>query len=185
MEDNTKTTSTSKKLSKEAMYAKSQVDEIYKSLIPLVDEVIKKHSRPLDEIVYKIKHDIENLSNKEISSLMIQLGVETYYFGQKKDYASLKQACAEAILKENFAKAYISNTGTAVQRQNQSLLDTINNTAIKLLYDVTSNLMKTKLDEAHRLINILNGVLINRNAEAKLKPSNYDNNDNSTQNEFI
>ena len=38
-----------------------------------------------------------------------------------------------------------------------------------MLQSAVANCMKSKLDETHRMINTLSGVLISRNAENKLK----------------
>jgi hypothetical protein len=144
------------------------VDDLYKNLVPIAIELVAKSSKQIDTIINTIKKNIDSLTNKEINKLMLQLSIEAYFFGQKKDHAALKQACAEALYKESFAKSYTTHEGTAAQRQNQSTLDNVDKQAVKLLFDTTSNLMKTKLDETHRMINVLNSVVISRNAEAKL-----------------
>ena len=41
--------------------------------------------------------------------------------------------------------------------------------------------MKTKLDEAHRMVNVLNSILISRNAEAKLANNTTSDNEASTR----
>lgn len=152
--------------------SRKEVDETYKNIVAIADDLVAKSARSIDDLVKEIKRNLVNLTNQEISNYMLQLSIEAYYFGQKKEHATLKQEIAEAAVKEGLAKSYNTTEGTVAFRQNQAMLDISEKQAVKLLYDVTAGLMKTKLDEIHRLINVLNGALINRNAEAKLNNSN-------------
>ena len=157
------------------------VEEVYRDLVVIGDEIVAKVSKTIDKIVNDFKHNFETMSNSELSNIMLQLGIEAFYFGQRKDHALLKQACAEAIYKEGLAKSYNITTGTVANRQNQAQLDTNEKLLVKLLYDMTANLMKTKLDETHRLINVISSVIINRNAEAKLNAPSMSTNTDTTQ----
>jgi hypothetical protein len=40
---------------------------------------------------------------------------------------------------------------------------------VVMLQNAVANCMKSKLDEAHRMVNVLSNVLISKNAENKLK----------------
>ena len=149
--------------------AKREVADSYKMLQPIIDEIVKKHSKEIDGIINKIKKNLSNLTNKELQDLMLQLGVETYYFSYYKDMSILKQEIALALVKSSQAEVYNSTTGTQQARTNQALVDTVDKQIVNVLYNAISNNMKSKLDEAHRMCNILSGVLISKNAEAKLK----------------
>lgn len=149
--------------------AKTEVDGIYVDLARLADEMVKKHASTLDTIVKKIRTDIESLSTKELMDYILELGIETYFFAQKKDFMTLKQSCADTLYKENYARALLASTGTVANKQHQATIDTMDNSAVKLLYEAVANLMKTRLDEAHRIANLLSNVLISKNAEAKLR----------------
>lgn len=147
---------------------KQATDEMYKDLVEIADNIVNSASKSIDDIMRKLQHGLDALSNKDLNDYMLQLSIEAYYFGTKKDHALLKQACADALYKEGFAKSFSSATGTQGSKQNQALMDEVDKQTVKILYDATSNLMKTKLDETHRMVNVLNSALISRNAEAKL-----------------
>ena len=155
-------------LSDNFLNERKMTDELYKYIVQMADDIVNKASKPIDDIIIKLKRGFEDLSTKQLNDFMIQLSIEAYYFGSKKDHAILKQVCADTIYKESLAKSFAISTGTQANRQNQALIDNIDKQAVKLLYDCAANNMKTKLDETHRMINTLNSAIISRNAEAKL-----------------
>ena len=52
-------------------------------------------------------------------------------------------------------------------RKQQSILDTLDKQAISMMYKSISSLLKTKCDEAHRMINVIQSIQISRASEAK------------------
>ena len=149
--------------------AKKDVSEMYKSLQPAIKSIVDKHSKEIDSIIAKIKKNLDTLTNKELQDYMLQLSIETYYFSQIKDMSILKQECAMALLKESQANSFNSTEGTQAYRSNQAIIDSLDKQVVSLMQNAIANLMKTKLDEAHRVVNILSNVLISKNAENKLR----------------
>lgn len=156
--------------------AKNNVVETYKQLQPIVDSIVDKNSKDIDNIIKKIKKSLSDLTNKELQDLILQLSIETYYFSHIKDMSILKQECAIALLKSAQANIFNGTSGTQVVRNNQATVDTIDKTVVNILYNAVANNMKSKLDEAHRMVNVLSNVLISKNAEAKLKGVRDDDN---------
>ena len=149
--------------------ANKNVIDFYKDLKPIVDEVVSKNARPIDEIIKKIKKDLTTLTNKELQDYMLQLSIETYYFATIKDSSILRQECATVLLKEGQANSFNGADGTQSYRNNQAIIQNLDKQAVNVLYNAVVNCMKSKLDEAHRIVNVLSSVLISKNAEAKLK----------------
>ena len=119
---------------------------------------------------YKIKFELFSYNdNMDIKNYMLQLSIETYYFSTIKDMAILKQEISNALLKEGIANTYNGTVGTQNARNNQAIVDNLDKQTVNMLYNAVSNNMKSKLDEAHRMINVLQNILISNNAEAKLK----------------
>ena len=100
---------------------------------------------------------------------MLELQIEVYTFAPVKDLATFRQDLAKTLSNEAQANAYNETLGTQEYRRNQAILNTVDKQAVKLLYDAIANQMKTKIDEAHRMINVLQNILISRSADAKLK----------------
>lgn len=161
--------------------ARKEVKDLYSQLAPIVDEVVAKNSKEIDSIIKNIKSNLTNLTNKELHEYMLQLQIEAYEFARTKDMSILQQECALTLLKEKQANIYNGTAGTQSARSNQAIIDSVDKQAVSMLYNAVSNRMKSKLDETHRMINILSNVLISKNAEAKLRGGQkdddlYDNN---------
>ena len=165
-------------LKKKVDKAKIDVKNIYGDLSPIVKDTVAKHSKEMDAIIYKIKSKTKNgssLTSKEIKDYMMQLSIETYDFAQSKDMSILMQECAIAVSKSTQAEIFNSTAGTQAVRGNQSIVESIDKQLVAILQSAVANCMKSKLDEAHRMINTLSGILISMNAENKLKgvPTDY------------
>lgn len=150
--------------------ANKELTDTYSQLRPIVDSVVSKNAKPIDDIIKKIrKVDLSGIDNMDIKNYMLQLSIETYYFSTIKDMAILKQEISNALLKEGIANTYNGTIGTQNARNNQAIVDNLDKQTVNMLYNAVSNNMKSKLDEAHRMINVLQNILISNNAEAKLK----------------
>ena len=149
--------------------AKKQVKETYDLLRPIVKETVAKNTKEIDSIISKIKANLTTLTNKELQDYMLQLSIETYYFAERKDMSLLMQECAIAISKGAQADIFNSTVGTQAVRSNQAIIDSMDKQTVAMIQGAIANCMKSKLDEAHRMVNVLSNVLISKNAENKLK----------------
>lgn len=162
--------------------AKQEVNDMFNDIAPMAMEIVSKYSSELDKIFDNIS-SAQALTNDELRKYMLQLSSEAYLFSMSKDAAILRQECSEMVLKETQAIIYNSTDGTVPIRTNQSLIETGDKQVVNALYDAVANLLKTRLDETHRMINTLNSILISRNAEAKLDYSNNEDTQRRTLNE--
>ena len=150
--------------------ANKALAEAYKSFQPIVDEIVRKNTKTLDDIIKKIRGDLDkNLTHQELYNYMMQLSVEAYYMSYSKDMASLRQDCAETLMRAKQAEVFNETVGTQVIRNNQAITTTLDKQVIAMIHKAVANCLKTKLDEAHRLCKTLENVLISKNAENKFK----------------
>ena len=149
--------------------AKKQVKETYDLLRPIVKETVAKNTKEIDSLISKIKANLTTLTNKELQDYMLQLSIETYYFAERKDMSLLMQECAIAMSKGAQADIFNSTVGTQAVRSNQATIDSMDKQTVVMIQGAIANCMKSKLDEAHRMVNVLSNVLISKNAENKLK----------------
>ena len=151
--------------------ANTDVNEVYFQLSDAVKDTVAEIVKPIDDIVKELSKGINLFSNTELWDFQLRLGIESYKLANIKEQSSLKEACAEALYKEGLAKAYSEAAGAAETKKQASILATIEKQAVSILYASVSSLLKTKLDEAHRLVNIIQNIQISRAAEAKLSGS--------------
>ena len=149
----------------------NDVNEIYFQLSDAAKETIGEIVKPIDDIVKELSKGINLFSNTELWDFQLRLGIESYKLANIKEQSSLKEACAEALYKESLAKSYAEATGAAETKKQASILASIEKQAVSMLYTSISGILKAKLDEAHRLVNIIQNIQISRAAEAKLNGS--------------
>lgn len=158
--------------------AKQDVEEIYTDLANTAKEIVSKYATTIDKIKDELKKGINLFSNNELWDFQVRLGVETFELASICAYGALKEECAEALHKEGIAKSYITNEGTQEAKKQKSVLDTIDKQAVLILHSGVVDLLKAKLDEGHRLVNILQSVQISRASEAKQSASPRSETDN-------
>ena len=151
--------------------ANNDVNEIYFQLSDAAKETIGEIVKPIDDIVKELSKGINLFSNTELWDFQLRLGIESYKLANIKEQSSLKEACAEALYKEGLAKSYAEATGAAETKKQASILASIEKQAVSMLYSSISGILKAQLDEAHRLVNIIQNIQISRAAEAKLNGS--------------
>ena len=151
--------------------ANNDVNEIYFQLSDAAKETIGEIVKPIDDIVKELSKGINLFSNTELWDFQLRLGIESYKLANIKEQSSLKEACAEALYKEGLAKSYAEATGASETKKQASILASIEKQAVSMLYSSISGILKAKLDEAHRLVNIIQNIQISRAAEAKLNGS--------------
>ena len=148
--------------------AKQSVDDTYKSLTQVADDIVKKNTDKIDKIIKDIENNVEKLTNDELRNYTIKLATLAYSLGDLVEHADLKRECANALMKETNAREFSLAAGTVDTKKGQALLNTSQEQAVALLYDLIANLFKTKLVQTQRVIDSLKNTLISRNAEAKL-----------------
>lgn len=150
--------------------ADKNVNDVYKDIGKIAKKLVDEKSKAIDDLI-KTLSNVESLSDEEIRKYMLKISLESYSFSEIKEHSVMKQDCAAALMKETQANIFNSETGTAEVRRNKSITDSNAQITVNILYNSIANLMKTKLDEAHRVVNTLNSILISRAAAAKLNQS--------------
>lgn len=147
--------------------AKKDVEDLYKDLVGVVYSTIAPYTKELEDIMKELSKGVTTFSNVALWDFQIRLSLEAYKLGDIREKSSLKDACAEALYKESLAKSYAGSTGASESRKQQSILDSVDKQAVAMLYESAASILKTKCDEAHRMVNVLQGIQISRAAEAK------------------
>ena len=99
---------------------------------------------------------------------MLKLSLKSYTFSEIKEKATFKSVLAETIRKEEYAQNFNKTEGTVAVRENTATIDTGAEILSEEIYTLVANMLKTKLDEIHRVVNTLQTVLMTRMQEAKL-----------------
>lgn len=148
--------------------ALDNIDETYQSLVDVANDIFEATTKDIDEIMTKAYEDIEKLSNDAIRDLMLKLSLKSYTFSEIKEKSAFKAVLGETIRKEEYAHNFNDADGTVAVRENTAIINTSAEILAEEIHSLIANMLKTKLDEIHRVVNTLQTVLMTRMQEAKL-----------------
>ena len=149
--------------------AQKDVNDMYKALTQISDDIIRKNTDNIEKTIKEIENNVENLTNDDLRKYTLKLASMAYALGDKVEHADFKRDCANALLKETTAKEFNMAAGPVATKQNVALLNTSQETAVNLLYNMVADSLKTKLQLTNRMLDSIKNVLISRNAEAKIQ----------------
>ena len=149
--------------------AQRDVNDMYKSLTQIADDIIRKNTDDISKIMKEIENNIETIDNNDLRKYTLKLAAMAYALGDKVEHANLKRDCANALLKETNAKEFNLAAGPVATKQNVALLNTSQEVAVNILYNMVADSMKAKLQMTNRMLDSIKNVLISRNAEAKIQ----------------
>lgn len=152
---------------KDLTIAMDNVEITYGQVVDVANNILSNTFKPINDLISNIEENVINLTVDSIRDYMVRLQLKAYSLSELKDKASLKAECAESLRKEKYAISLIEAEGTTNVKDNKATLASSDEIVVEMLYELIANLVKTKLDQLHRLTNVLQNVLISRMQEAK------------------
>jgi len=147
--------------------ALKKVDMTYDQLQTIAIGIVKAQTAEADALV-KQAESVKDLTDSQIRNLILLISIKSYNLAEPKELAALKLECATSIKKEEYAKVFAATDGTVATKENTAFTETTDELMSEAIYDVVAALLKTKVDELHRLVDSLKSVLMSRMQEAKL-----------------
>lgn len=148
--------------------ALQEVDATYEDLIDFANDIFVATAGEIDTIIGSAYDSIEIMSNDMIRDLMMRLSLKSYSFSEVKEKSAFKATLAESIRKNTYAERFNSTEGTVAVRENTATIQSSAEILAEEIHTLVSNMLKTKLDEIHRVVSTLQTVLMTRMQEAKL-----------------
>lgn len=140
----------------------------YREVVVIATDMLSPMFTPINNLVDEVNSKINNYTIEEIRNFMMRLQLRAYELSEAKDKSSLKADLAESLRKEKYANLFNEAQGTSGTKDNTALLGSSEEAVVEMLYILVANLLKTKLDQLHRLVDCLKSVLMSRMQEAKL-----------------
>lgn len=147
--------------------ALNNIEITYKELIEISNSFTKSIFDPIDQLVNDISLNINSMSIDQLRNYMLQLQLKAYSISEIKEKAALKAEIADSLQKEKFAINFTTTDGTAGNKTNSAQIAVSQEIVSKTLYELVANLLKTKVDQLHRLVAVLTSTLMSRMSEAK------------------
>lgn len=148
--------------------ALNNVELTNENLVPIAKQIASKYTAKVDDIISYVIEHVNELNNDKLRCLIVDLSFNAYSLGEAKEYSLLKSEIAETLTKEANATEFNISQGTVEARRNQAMLNSSNEKLAELLSSTVAGLLKTKLDETHRIVDTLKTVITSRNTESKI-----------------
>ena len=148
--------------------ALKNTDTAYQELVEIANDIVGKCVKDISPIIINISKNVHNFTNEQIRESMIALGLQAYSLAEIKEKASLKAEISEILRKEAYATEFNGADGTVAVRENLAQLNISDEILSETVNEVVADILKVKLDEVHRIIDVLKTVLMSRISEAKL-----------------
>ena len=148
--------------------ALANVEATYGEVVEIANDMLSEIFTPINNLVDEIREAGAGISAEALRDYMVRLQLRSYEISDIKEKSALKAECAEALRKEKYARTFNAAEGTAGVRDNTAFLASSEEIIVEALYNLVASLLKTKLDELHRLIDTLKSILMSKMQEAKL-----------------
>lgn len=140
---------------------------LYNEIVEIADDIVHRYTTELDKYIEFAKN-LETYSNESLRDLILKITLCSYTFSEIKEKSIIKMECAETLRKEAHAKIFNESEGTVTFRENKAIMESSNEIVVEAIYTLVASLLKTRLDEVHRIVDALKSVLMSRMQEAKL-----------------
>ena len=147
--------------------ALNNVETTYGDLVEVANSMLKPMFDPINALVANINSTIHALSIEQIRDYILELQLKAFEISEVKEKAALKAELAETLQKEKVAVSFNSLEGSAAVKDKLALVEASAETVSEALYNLVANLLRTKLDQLHRLVDALKSILMSRMQETK------------------
>ena len=154
-------------MDKKLELALEAVETTYSDLISISNDMLNPIVTPINEVVSNVNASINAVSIEQIRDYILTLQLKAFEISEIKEKAALKAELAETLQKEKFAISFNGLEGSAAVKEKLALVEASPEAVSETLYNLVANLLKTKLDQLHRLVDALKSVLMSRMQETK------------------
>lgn len=145
----------------------NNVEATYGELVVIANDMLDPIFIPINEIINKVNTSVNAMSIDQIRDYILMLQLKAFEISEIKEKAALKAELAEVLQKEKFAVSFNGLEGSAAAKEKLALVETSAEIVTEALYSLVANLLKTKLDQIHRLVDALKAILMSRMQETK------------------
>lgn len=140
----------------------------YNELVDIANDIVSRCTKSVDPIIDSLKKNIETLTNDDLRNYMLELSIRAWSFSEIKEKAELKSEISKILKQEAYAIEFNKAEGTVAVKENTANLNISNEILCQCVNNLVADILKTKLDEIHRIVNAIQSVMVSRMSEAKL-----------------
>lgn len=147
--------------------ALNNVETTYGELVNIANDMLNPMFEPINLIITQVNATVNAMSIDQIRDYILRIQLKAFEISEIKEKAALKAELAETLQKEKFAVSFNGLEGSAAVKDKLALVETSAEIVTEALYNLIANLLKTKLDQLHRLVDALKSILMSRMQETK------------------
>jgi hypothetical protein len=147
--------------------ALNNVETTYGELVEIANGMLDPMFEPINAVISRVSASVNAMSIDQIRDYILTLQLKAFEISEIKEKAALKAELAETLQKERFAVSFNSFEGSAAAKDKLALVETSSEIVSEALYNLVANLLKTKVDQLHRLVDALKSILMSRMQETK------------------
>ena len=147
--------------------ALNNVETTYGELVDIANGMLNPMFEPINMIISRVNASVNAMSIDQIRDYILTIQLKAFEISEIKEKAALKAELAETLQKERFAVSFNSFEGSAAAKDKLALVETSSEIVSEALYNLVANLLKTKVDQLHRLVDALKSILMSRMQETK------------------
>ena len=145
----------------------NNVEATYSELVVIANDMLGLIFTPINEIINQVNANVNAMPIDQIRDYILTLQLKAFEISEIKEKAALKAELAEVLQKEKFAVSFNGLDGSAAAKEKLALVETSAEIVTEALYSLVANLLRTKLDQLHRLVDALKSILMSRMQENK------------------
>lgn len=169
-------------MAKDLTAALEAVEMPYSEIKQIAEDMLAETLNPINQYIELFQAGVNNMPVETLRDYLLQIQLKAFSISELRDKTLAKAQCAEAIKKEAYAKNYVGQDGTAAQRDANTTIAISENIVVELLYDLVADLVKTKVDQLHRIVDVLKSILMSRMQEFKFMNLGTSNDISATTN---
>lgn len=149
------------------------VEENSKAINDIVDVIVDKYTKNLDDFVQQVKNGLEDrekpLTTSELSHICMRLSTYIYFASGMSEQLGIKDDISKAIYKETYNNNRNSlEKGTVVDKNTHAELSSQKEYLVNVCYSRSFKIVKAKVESAQELLSSCKKVLTLRISEQEL-----------------
>lgn len=151
----------------------NKIDYISRTEIALCDEFVMKNCGKLDKLISNIYQDINNLTDQQVESYILELATQLYYVSSCQEMVGIKEDVCKMFKAKIYNEARREAQGTVADKDAQALLISQNESLALNVYTRAYKTIKAKVESGYEVLNSLKKIMNRRLAEIELSNSRY------------
>ena len=128
----------------------------------VVDEVVRKATKQLDELIYEIQNllkDVQSISVEDLNYYIAYLPTVMYFTTDRAEIVGIKMDSSSAIRKEKYDDLYVLAAGKTIpDKESETRKLVMNETVIETAYKRAYKKVQSKLEHADKVLASLKRV---------------------------